>query len=269
MRKAAEAAGLSVRFWTDLEAGRANIALTRLAAAARAVGTSASELLAAAEEPGGGRASARVAIDRLLSGRTPEELRRCARILEAALGASEAQPRTVALLGLRGAGKSTVGAALAQRLGVAFVELDERIEDEAGLSLSEIFSLHGEEYHRRLSLRCLAELLGDEEPCVVALPGGIVHEREAFELVRRRCLTVWLRALPEEHFARVLAQGDRRPMAGRPDAMTELRALLAARAPLYGQSDLEVETSGRSADETVDELAGRVASRLDRSFTTV
>jgi XRE family aerobic/anaerobic benzoate catabolism transcriptional regulator len=215
MREVAERSGISLRFLSQLEAGDANIAIGRLAAVATALGVSLADLVA-----------------------------------EDAPAAS----RDVALLGLRGAGKSTIGPRLAEALGAPVVELDERIEEAAGLRVAEIFSLHGEGYYRRLERECLEAVLDDGRPSVVALSGGIVHNEEAFGLARRRCATVWLKARPEDHMRRVLDQGDRRPVANRPDAMAELRAILAAREPLYGLADVTVDTSRVAADDAVRDV---------------
>ncbi|MBX3468323.1 MAG: helix-turn-helix domain-containing protein [Planctomycetes bacterium] len=246
-RALAERAGLSLRFVAQLEAGQANIAVLRLEAVARALGVSAAGLVAVA--PDVDASGARGRLDALLAGRSPDELERCVAAVEAALG--QARRRGVALLGLRGAGKSTLGPRLAAALGIAFVELDDRIEEAAGLSLTELFALHGEGYYRRLEVQVLSSLLAAGRPFVVALGGGIVQNDEAFRLARAHCTTVWLRARPEDHMQRVLAQGDRRPIAGRDDAMAELEAILAAREPLYRQAELTVDTShhgGRTFD---------------------
>ena len=177
------------------------------------------------------------------------------------LVAEDARPQAIALLGLRGAGKSTAGPRVARALGLEFVELDEKIEEAAGLKLSELFALHGEAYYRRLEGRALAELLADGKARVIALPGGVVNNEEAWALARRHCTTVWLRADPEDHMDRVLLQGDRRPMADRPNAMAELRAILAAREPLYAEADLTVDTSPADraavAKAVLAALAGR------------
>jgi XRE family transcriptional regulator, aerobic/anaerobic benzoate catabolism transcriptional regulator len=156
----------------------------------------------------------------------------------------------VALLGLRGAGKSTIGPRVATVLGLPFVELDERIEEEAGLGLAEIFALDGA-YYRRLESTCLAGLLADETPRVIALPGGIVHSEEAFDLALKHCTTIWVKARPEDHMKRVLKQGDRRPVANRPNAMAELRAILAARERLYARADITIDTSRLRIDAAV------------------
>jgi XRE family aerobic/anaerobic benzoate catabolism transcriptional regulator len=189
-------------------------------------------------------------------------LSRIARALGTSAGALLEEPGvpTVALLGLRGAGKSTVGAALAKRLDVPFVELDALVEEAAGLPLPEIFAVHGESHYRRLEARVLEEFLARGRRCVLATGGGIVNSRETFDLLRRGTVTVWLRAKPDEHMARVVRQGDRRPIAkaGRAAAMSQLRQILAAREPLYAEADVAVDTSGLTAREVV----GRVEDAL-------
>lgn len=149
----------------------------------------------------------------------------------------------VALVGLRGAGKSTVGQRVGRELGRPFVELDALIEQEAGLELDEIFALHGEAYYRRLERDVLAEFLRENAPAVLATGGGLVAERATYDLLRKNALTVWLRARPELHLERVVAQGDRRPIAGRADPLAELRALLRDREALYREADICIDTS--------------------------
>jgi XRE family aerobic/anaerobic benzoate catabolism transcriptional regulator len=167
----------------------------------------------------------------------------------------------IALLGLRGAGKSTVGKELARLLEWPFVELDERIEELAGASLAEVFDLHGVEAFRRYEAEALERVLAGGEHVVLATGGSLVTHERTFARLCETCRTVWLAAEPEEHFERVLGQGDRRPMMARPRAMEELRAILAARAPLYSRCDVTVVTSGKTPAAIAGELL--VALGLD------
>lgn len=253
VRQLAEASELSPRFVTQLEAGEGNIAIGRLDRVARALGVGLEALVGPDRAAG-----AQGELEELLGGRDPTEVRRVLALAELLLGVR--RPRVVALLGMRGAGKSSVGPRVARRLAVPFVELDAAIEASAGMALAEIWQLHGDPYYRRLEQRCLADLVARGEPLVVALPGGVVGNPEAFQLVEQGCVPVWLEARPEDHMRRVLAQGDRRPVADRADAMAELRALLAAREPQYRRAPVRVDTS----QGTVAAAAAAVLAGLER-----
>ena len=215
LREVAERSGVSPRFLVQLEAGRGNISVRRLADVAQALETTAALLLTDTDAPA---------------------------------------PEVIALLGLRGAGKTTVGRRLAKRRRVPFVELDRRVEEAAELSLGELFSLHGEDYYRRLEREVLQEVLSEGRPIVLATGGGLVASPETFALLRRSAVTIWLRARPEDHWNRVVRQGDRRPMADHPQAMADLRGLLASREPLYSMADHIVDTSQVSVPRVVDSI---------------
>src|SRR5499427_4081748 len=229
----AERATLSPRFVAQVEAGQANISILRLAEISSALERPLQELIPPPSDDG----SLHAELWRWLRQRS-----------------GEPQPLFIALVGLRGAGKSTVGPRLAKRLKTEFIELDSLIENAAGISLGEIFAMHGEEYYRRLERAALTDILASASGAVVATGGSMVTDPENWGLIKRRCFTVWLRALPEEHMTRVQKQGDMRPMQGHPAAMAELKALLARRDPLYGESRLTVKTTGKAPGKVVSEI---------------
>ena len=260
----AEKSGVSARFLAQLEAGDGNISLERFDQVARALGSSPAALLDPRAPSGGDdeRARQRAAILDLLDRRGAAELNEVRRWIEARFARRTAP--TIALLGLRGAGKSTIGPKLATQLGLRFVELDQAVETAAGLSLSEIFQMHGESYYRRLERETLTALLADGDGMVLATGGGIVNDKETYKLLRRRAITVWLKARPEDHWNRVVQQGDQRPMAQHPHAMSELRALLAARERLYAEAEHIIDTSRTDIDGAVERLAEDLGVERER-----
>jgi XRE family aerobic/anaerobic benzoate catabolism transcriptional regulator len=167
--------------------------------------------------------------------------------------------RTLALVGMRGAGKSTLGPLVAKKLGWPFIEMDDLITDASGLTLDQLLELHGEPYYRRLEHETLQRVLAREGPVVLAAAGGVVNEPSSWELLRQRTTVVWLRARPEDHWDRVVAQGDRRPMAEKPAARKELRALLTARENIYAQARIIVDTTDGAPEQLAERIA-RLAS---------
>jgi XRE family transcriptional regulator, aerobic/anaerobic benzoate catabolism transcriptional regulator len=164
----------------------------------------------------------------------------------------------IALIGLRGAGKSTLGPLLAERLGAPFLELDQEIETEAGLGLGEIMELHGQAGFRRLERRVLDRLIAANAKAVIAAGGGIVAEPATFARLLEACLAVWIKAAPEEHMQRVIGQGDLRPMRDNRRSMADLRAILASREALYARADIQLETTSRGIDETLAALVSAI-----------
>src|SRR5438874_3791757 len=224
LREIAERSGVSSRFLSDLEAGKGNISVARLADVARALDVPVVSLF-------------------------PSE---------------EKHKLVVALVGLRGAGKSTVGKSLAKYLGIPFVELDALIEKEANLSLGELFSLHGEGYYKRLAYDLLLKVLARNEQMVIATGGSIVTDPETWQLLKRRTHTVWVKATPEDHWKRVLVQGDIRPMANRTSAMGELRSILSLRAPLYAEAAQTIDTSSVRVSEAVRMVSAGLRNKEKR-----
>ena len=246
--------GLSERFLADVESGKGHVSINSLEAAARALNITVIDLLQDAPRPALARTQS------LLSRLDDSQLDQAYGLLGSTFGLSDAQGREqrVALIGLRGAGKSTLGAQLAAERGVPFIELDREIEREAGTSMNEILLLHGQAGYRRYERRALLRIAEDHPEGVVMTTGGsIVSERETFDLLQSRFYCVWLKTSPEEHMARVVAQGDMRPFdanGASHEALDDLRRILASREALYARADAVVDTAARTLKQSMTDL---------------
>jgi XRE family aerobic/anaerobic benzoate catabolism transcriptional regulator len=250
-RKAlAHGSDVSERYLAQVESGETNPSIMVLRHVAQALGVSLVELLEPRQESGEHRL-----ISRFLEQLSPNRLEDALLCLMREFGKEDAtRRRRIALVGLRGAGKSTLGRALAGELSVPFVELNSAIEAEAGVSLNEVFSLYGQPGFRRLERRCLDNFIAQHENAVITVGGGIVSEAETFNLLLMNCYTVWVKASPEEHMSRVVAQGDFRPMEGNTEAMEDMRRILLAREPLYSKADFTLDTTGCPPAECLKKL---------------
>jgi XRE family aerobic/anaerobic benzoate catabolism transcriptional regulator len=221
-RKAlSEASGVSERYLAQLECGQGNMSVLLLRKVARAMG---------------------VQVDRLVA----EEER-------------SARSARVALVGLRGAGKSTLGERLAKMQGVPFVELDKEVEKEAGAKLGEVFAMYGQEAFRRFERRALERVLAQHPRAVIATGGSLVTDPDTYQMLLQNCVCVWLKASPEDHMSRVIAQGDMRPFKGRSAALVEIKNLLKDREALYARADAAVETSGRTLKQSLEQIKRALA----------
>ena len=252
--------GVSVAYLARLEAGTANISLQVLEQLAVALDTGAHALIDASAEPGSDLHALILAL-RAQPAAVHAELLRSLDERSADDRARRAPPARIALIGLRGAGKSTLGRALADRLGVPFVELNREIEREGGIAVSEVFTLYGAVGYRRLERGCLRQVVDRHPEVVLATGGGLVTDPDTYRSLRASFRTVWLRARPEDHFERVRRQQDARIAAPalETEAMANIRAMLAAREPLYARADLSLDTSGRTVADCVAALQALVA----------
>jgi XRE family aerobic/anaerobic benzoate catabolism transcriptional regulator len=261
------ATDVSERHLANLEYGIGNASILILLQVAGALQCSLSELLGDVTT----RSPEWLLIRELLEHRDEDTLRRARIAIGELLGTGGAhgaggrvRSSRVALVGLRGAGKSTLGAMLAEDLGCPFIELSREIEKFAGCSVSEIQALYGQNAYRRYERRALEETIQIHDEAVIATPGGIVSDPATFNQLLTHCTTVWLQAAPEDHMGRVVAQGDMRPMKASREAMEDLKSILAGRAAFYSKAELRVDTSAQPLSATFAELRRSVRQALGR-----
>ena len=253
----AKVSGISERYIAQLESGKGNVSIVLLRRVSNAMGAHLEDLIPATEP-----APDWPVIRDLVRKATPNQIAQAKDVLSGQGSGASALRRTsfagIALIGLRGAGKSTLGKMLAKKIGWSFVELNKEIEAQNGLSVAEIIALYGQEGFRRMEQTALGQLLAGKELMVLATGGGIVSEPVTFDLILSSFYTIWLKAEPEEHMARVRRQGDLRPMADDRSAMAELRTILLNREPLYARASAVVDTAGLSIDASAARLIDAV-----------
>jgi XRE family aerobic/anaerobic benzoate catabolism transcriptional regulator len=261
-RQLALASHTSERYLAQIESGTGNPSVTVLRAIAHALDIPTADLLGEPAAHNGARAALLDVVAQL-----PEQsLAELAQLIEARFMPSERPDRAqrIALVGLRGAGKSTLGRMLARHLGWPFIELDRVVEQDYGASTPDIIEIAGTATFRRHEGAALARVIAEHEAAVITTAGGIVSDRESYALLLRRSHTIWIKARPEEHMSRVMAQGDFRPMAQNREAMADLVAILEARGPDYARAQAQLDTSGEAVEQSFAKLL-RISSDVLRS----
>jgi XRE family aerobic/anaerobic benzoate catabolism transcriptional regulator len=255
-RKAlAQHAKVSERYLAQLEAGLGNCSIVLLRRIARAIGLPVTQLVHEGAEP----PLDMVLLTQFLERLAPDMLVEARKLVTEHFSSPSEDRRRIALIGLRGGGKSTLGRLLAERLDVPFIELDREIERRSGANLSEIFDMFGQETFRRAEREALDDVLRRHPHFVIATSGSIVTEPGTLELLLASCFTVWVRAEPEEHMKRVMAQGDMRPMANNARAMEDLVSILKSREPLYAKAEAVLATTGKMPEQNLAELLRVIA----------
>lgn len=259
----AKVSGISERYVAQLEGGKGNVSIVLLRRVSNAMGAHLEDLI-----PVGDQGPEWPVIRDLVRNATPNQIAHAKDVLAGrSHGALQhhASFSGIALIGLRGAGKSTLGKLLADKIGWSFVELNKEVEQQNGLSVAEIIALYGQEGFRRMEQTALNSLMGRKDLMVLATGGGIVSEPLTFDRVLSSFYTIWLKAKPEEHMARVRRQGDLRPMADDRSAMQELRTILLSREPLYARASAVVDTAGLSKDKAATLLISTVSRVLNNN----
>lgn len=255
-RVLSDMSGVSPRYLAQLEAGEGNISIGLLQRVARALNHPIEDFVQDSETSS---ADAQRVSDLFRAAPTHVQLA----VLQMLTPVHPHTQRAarVCLVGLRGAGKSTLGARASHRLDVPFVELNREIERESGMPVEEVMALYGQEGYRKLEAQAMDRVVAGYDQVIMAVAGGIVSEQETYDRLLRHFHTIWIKTSPEEHMSRVRAQGDERPMAGNPEAMDQLKSILTSRESLYSQAEAQLETSGRPVEASLKELIDLISAR--------
>lgn len=248
---------VSERYLAQLEGGTGNCSIVLLRRIATAMSVRLAELVGEHPEP----AIENQLLTQLLERLSPAQVAEARELLLSRFGGPTSDMRRgrIALIGLRGGGKSTLGPLLGDALSVPFIELDRVIEQQSGMALTELFEMFGQATFRRMERAALDRILREHPAFVLATGGSLVAEPGTFELLLTSCLTVWVRARPEQHMSRVIAQGDLRPMAGNTRSMDDLVQILTSREPLYAKADITLDTTDRTPEQSVADLLHALA----------
>lgn len=255
-RVVSETSGVSMRYLAQLEAGEGNISIGLLQRVATALDIRI-EWLLGEEDPWNSETLRFAEVFRA----STEEVKRQVREALTPIPPENLRASRICLVGLRGAGKSSLGALVGADLGLPFLELNSEIEDHSGMPVTELMALYGQEGYRTLEARAVDRIIATHSSVILAVAGGIVAEPATYNTVRSHFHTIWIKASPEDHMTRVRSQGDMRPMAGNPEAMEQLRAILKSRESLYRQAHGELDTSGRSLRQSGDDLIALIRER--------
>lgn len=253
-RVLSEKSGVSARYLAQLESGQGNISISLLQKVAAALGVRLVDILADS-----GSAGEQQFVDLFRRADTATQ-QAVLRRLEVAANVPDRAQR-ICLIGLRGAGKSTLGRLAGQQLGMPFVELNKDIELQGGMPVAEIMALYGAEGYRQLEAEAVRRVAARHDRLILAVAGGIVGDRDTYRTLLERYHTVWIKAAPDEHMSRVRAQGDIRPMAGQTGAMDQLHGLLAERESEYARAQAQVDTSDRTVDQSLEDLISLIKAR--------
>ena len=255
-RKAlSESSGVSLRYLAQLEGGEGNISISLLRRISKALDHRI-EWLVGDDDPWTSEA---VRVASQFRAASADQRRRVLSILDPDNSDMQRGSR-VALIGLRGAGKSTLGRLAAEKLDVPFVELNAEIEQNAGMPVNEVLAMYGQEGYRRLERHALEQIAASPKPVILAVAGGIVSEPDTYNVLLRNFHTIWLKAKPQEHMGRVRKQGDLRPMAGNPAAMDELRSILTSRESLYSRAETQIDTSEKTVEQSLADVLSVIRS---------